>query len=279
MHRNARVFFETLILCGLVACNSTGEHGKGGPQRIALVVGNGQYAHAGSLRNPPNDARAVASKLEGMGWDVTLLIDRTRDQVERETQTIAKRLERGVDAAIFFYAGHGMEVDGKNYLLPIDFDPEADFGEQVYDVDEVIGLFARGTRTSIIFLDACRNNPLADRVRERFARGANVSAKGGRGVRVVGNGLARMEADAGTLIALATAPGKTASDGTGTHSPFTTGLLRYIAEPGLDVAQILRKTRAYVQKETKGKQLPFSRSALVEDFYFRSRRLTRPPPP
>jgi uncharacterized caspase-like protein len=263
-----------LVSLALGGCASGGE----APRRVALVVGNSAYLHAPPLRNPANDARAVSAALTRLGWQVSEGLDQTRAQLEATRQAFAERA-KGADAAVFFYAGHALQFAGQNYLVPVDADLETeDLGPQLCELNafmRALGL----ARTSIVFLDACRTNPWADALTRQIASGRTVHVQPGRGLKIVPRGLAKVSSKAGTLIAFATSPGMTAADGDGAHSPFSGGLLEHLETPGLEVTELLRRVRASVQTETGGQQLPWDSSALVDPFYFRTKSVSRPPPP
>ena len=266
----------------LAGTPSTGS-GRADP-RIALVVGNGRYVATSRLANPPNDARAIAQVLRGVGFEVTEVIDAGRARLEEEIRRF-RDARRGVAASIFFYAGHGLQIDGENYLVPVDarFEDGIDVVAGLIGLSGVVAPTANGSRVNLVFLDACRDNPLGDSLKQTIGqRGRSVTLDGGRPVRSVGQGLAEMKAGVGTLIAYATAPDTVAEDGHGKHSPFSLGLLRYIREPGLEIRQLLTKVRLDVVKETERRQVPWDHSSLTENFYFiapvKPKRPALPPP-
>ena len=227
-------------------------------RRVAVVVGVGAYQSVPTLANPPRDARAVAAALQKLGFDTTLVIDPDRAALEQAVRTLGDKA-RNADAAVFFYAGHALEADGRNYIIPVSAKIATlrDLPFETVDLD-LVGQQAEGrARTVIVFMDACRDNPFAARL-----------AASGRGIRP-GGGLAAPASDSsGTLIAFATAPGHTAEDGSGADSPFTTALLAHVATPGLEVRQMLGLVRHDVREATDGKQVPWESSALEGEFYF-----------
>jgi len=179
--------------------------------------------------------------------------------MERVIREFAKTLQ-SAEAGLFFYAGHGLQVRGKNYLVPVEarLDDEVDLEFEAIELDSVLRIMERSTKTNLIFLDACRDNPLA----RNLAR-----SMGTRSV-AIGRGLARIETGVGTLIAYSTQPGNVALDGAWENSPFTSSLLKYIRKPGIDVAAMLRRVRQSVITATGGQQVPWSHSSLTGDFYF-----------
>ena len=234
-------------------------------RRIALVVGNGAYANAPQLTNPVNDARAIAQNLRGMGFEVSEGLDLDRAGM---TKRVADFLRAAATAntAVLFYAGHGVQIDGRNYLLPVDvkFSGAADLTSEMTDVNTILAGLDDGIRANIVILDACRNNPLAQ---------ATQPAGSGRAV-AVPTGLAPPSnlgkgatSGAGTLLAFATAPGEVALDGEGADSPFSLALSRHIGTAGLEVQQMLTRVRAEVVATTHGKQVPWSNSSLLGEVY------------
>jgi hypothetical protein len=228
--------------------------------RVALVIGNSAYKFAPRLNNSVNDASDIAAALERLGFDVVRGIDLDyagmREHVLRFSEQLA-----GADVGLFYYAGHGLQVSGRNYLAPIDLrlESEADLDFRTIDLDLVLRNMTRETRTNIVFLDACRDNPLAAQLARRMgARSAAIS-----------RGLAQVVAGVGTLIAFATEPGNVALDGENTrNSPFTAALLDTIERPGLHVGDVMIAVRNQVLKQTRGKQVPWEHSSLTGKFYF-----------
>ncbi len=236
-------------------------------RRIALVIGNGAYKNAPALPNPPNDARGVAKNLRDIGFEVSEGIDLDKTKL-RDTIVAFLRDAAAANLALVFYAGHGMQIDGKNYLVPVDagFDGSTDFATAMTDMDTILAALDGKLRTNIIVLDACRDNPMAKPA-------AVAAAEPSRSVKVrsglaapssVGGGAM---AGAGTMIAFATAPGQVALDGDGSNSPFSTAFIRHVGTPGLEVQQMMTRVRADVVASTKGKQVPWSNSALIGEVY------------
>ncbi|MGE3986413.1 caspase family protein [Pseudorhodoplanes sp.] len=229
-------------------------------ERVALVIGNGKYVHAGELPNPANDARAMTQALRSIGFEVADGIDLDRDAMERLIRDFLRK-SSGAKVAILFYAGHGMQIDGRNYLVPIDAKLEVatDLNFETIDLDRLLDSLNDPQRATVVMLDACRDNPLARSFASRL--GASRSA-------AVGTGLAAYtNPGTGTLIAFATAPGKVALDGQGTNSPFTTGLVRHLRTPGLEIRQFLTRVRKDVSDITRGAQVPWDSSSLLGDVY------------
>ncbi len=222
--------------------------------RVALVIGNSNYTGA-FLKNPVNDARGMQAALESCKFEVTLLTDATKRQMEEAIRAFGDRL-RGGAVGLFYYAGHGVQMKGENYLIPIGakLDQEVDLTYQGVNVGEVLDrMDAAKNALNIVILDACRNNP--------FAR----SWHRGMGDR----GLASVNAPTGTLIAYATAPGQEAADGNGGNGLYTGALLQEMKEPGLSLLELFQRVRQKVKVGSEGAQVPWESNSTVGDFYFR----------
>ena len=220
-------------------------------RRSALIIGNSAYRTA-PLQNPSNDATDIAEKLEQLGFNVTLVRDATHRQMEEAVDKFSRRLRRG-GVGLFYYAGHGLQVAGQNYLLPVDanLQRELDVKYQAVNAGWVLETMAdSGNELNMAILDACRDNP--------FAR----SWRSGQ------RGLAVVQAARGMLIAYATEPGGVAEEGSGRNGTYTKHLLRYITKPGWAIERVFKQTRISVMRETKGKQIPWESSSLLGDFYF-----------
>lgn len=249
--RNAR--FSDILLAALLGTVIAWSHpAAAAEQRVALVIGNSAYPSS-PLRNPVNDATAMAAKLRALGFEVTLRTNATQRDMNRAVVQFGQKLSSG-SVGLFYYAGHGLQVRGKNFLLPVDaeIENEASVRSESVDVDQVLDQFT-STRLSMVILDACRNNPF-----ERRFRGA-ASA-----------GLAQIDAPKGTLIAYATAPGKTAADGAGTNGVYTENLLRAMDAPGIKVEDVFKQVRINVARATQDQQIPWEASSLTGEFYFRA---------
>jgi uncharacterized caspase-like protein len=251
--------------------------------RVAIVMGNGAYLHTASLPNPPNDARRISQALEPLGFQVHTIINASKQDLERLHNDIGKLMGRA-DVGLFFYAGHGLQINGENFMVPVDasFDDVQDLSNELVSLTRFLSRMEEYTATNIIFLDACRNNPLADVLQDQMSAGRSLSVGSEQQVRSVGQGLAEMKASVGTLIAYATQPGNVAEDGQGTNSPFTTGILRHISEPGVEIREILTLVRVSVLGETNRRQIPWDHSSLTEEFYFidpvKPKDIPLPPP-
>jgi Caspase domain len=240
-----------LMSASLVAWAQTGG------ERVALVIGNGQYVHAAPLATPPRDARTMAEELRQLGFEVLEGIDLDKAATEEMLRQFAARVE-DADVALFYYAGHGLQVYGRNYLAPVDakLEQQQDLYFEAIDMGFILRLMEKDPRTSLIFLDACRDNPLA----RNLARGM--------GSQAVGRGLAQIVSGVGTLIAFAQQPNHVADDGTGEYSPFTDAVVQYVDDAGLELRQMLSRVRETVVRNTGGRQVPWDHSSLTEDFYF-----------
>jgi hypothetical protein len=229
-------------------------------KRVAFVVGNGAYRNVAPLPNPAVDAKSMAALLRNIGFDVVEGSNLTRDKMTAKLLEFGKKAE-GADVALFFYAGHGIAVNGANYLLPVDADLKSEMDVKLgaaINVDLTLEQTMADAKVKLVFLDACRDNPFAAKIR---------SAKATRSLSVE-SGLAEMKSGEGTLIAFATGPGQTALDGeAGTNSPFTRALMANIAAPGVEIQQAMTKVRAQVNEETNKNQLPWGHTNLIGTVY------------
>lgn len=239
-------------------------------KRTALVIGNAQYMHAGALANPANDANDIAAALKEMGFNVVLGLDLDKPGFDAKVRAFAASLA-DADTAVLFYAGHGLQVAGRNYLVPVDADlkSERDLDFQTVSLDFILKQMEldRDGKTNIVFLDACRDNPLA----------RNLARSMGTRSASLGKGLAEVQTGVGTFVAYSTQPGNVALDGTGRNSPFAAALTQGIRAPGRNLTAMMIGVRKQVLAETEGKQVPWDHSALVGDFYFNAAAVPEPP--
>ena len=240
----------------------------GREKRIALVVGNSSYQSVAPLTNPKNDAGLIAETLRSVGF--TLIgnraqLDLDKASFDKAVQTFGNALV-GADVALFYYAGHGVQIRGANYLVPVSANPvkEADVDFQMVDVALILRqMEGSGTRLKLVILDACRNNPF-----------------GGRGLRSTQGGLAQIQAPEGTLLSYATQPGNIALDGSGDNSPFSAALAQTIQKPGIDVFQTFNQVGLIVKRATGGSQQPWVSSSPIDgDFYFTGKAAVEMPKP
>jgi len=226
--------------------------------RVALVIGNGNYGKGiGTLINPPNDAKLIAKALKDAGFTVATVLDADQKQMKRAIVDFGKSLAAaGPDAVgLFYYAGHGVQVNGKNYLVPTkaEIESQSDVDIESVDADTIMQQMEfAGNRMNIVILDACRNNPLP---------AASRSA---------GGGLARVDAPTGSFIAYSTAPGQTAADGDGKNSPYSKALAEAIENQHVPLEQLFRDVRVNVMNATEKKQVPWDSSSLTGEFYFKA---------
>lgn len=242
-------FFARLAACLVLACVSCAA--PAAEQRLALVIGNNAYPTA-PLKNPVNDARAMAKSLNQMGFEVILRTNLNQKGMVEVLREFGARLREG-GVALFYYSGHGMQVKGRNYLIPVDADirGEDEVPYMSMDMAQVLDkLETARSRANLVILDACRNNPFI-----RTFRSSRV-------------GLAQMDAPGGTLLAFATAPGSEARDGDEENGVYTKHLLAHMATPMLPVEVMFRRVREGVTAETKNRQIPWESSSLTGDFYF-----------
>jgi len=276
----ARKFPWTIVLLLLFCVVSISARHSYAENRVALILGNGAYVHTSPLRNPVNDAEKLSEAFQKMGFTVLRGIDQTKSGMDEQIGLFSRKLQ-GAGLAVFFYAGHGIQINSRNYLVPVDFDPEkgSDLTTQLIRLDDILHELEKGKQNNIIFLDACRDNPMADQLASSLAKGRSMTIDQDRGVKYVSKGLAEVEGKAGTLIAYATQPGNIALDGVGPNSPFTESLLKHIETPGLEIRDMLTKVRASVMGITKEKQIPWDHSSLVKDVYFKKKNRGFAPPP
>jgi len=248
--------FFALIAAAAVALSAS--FAAEGPRRVALVVGVSHYQHAGTLDNPANDAKSMESMLGRLGFDVETVIDPTRVDLESAIRRLGRR-SVGADVALFHYSGHALEVGGRNWILPATFNAsfEREMPFEAIDLQMVLDQTSNSARVSLVFLDACRNNPFAPRL-----------ASSHRGV--ASQGLAQIATPAGgALIAFATAPGEVAADGSGVNSPFTTALLHRLETPGVEIKTLMGRVIEDVANATDDQQRPWMTFTLKGDFYLR----------
>src|SRR6201991_3506674 len=237
-------------------------------KRVAFVVGNGAYKNVAQLPNPPIDAKAMAQVLRNVGFDVVEGTNLTRDTMTERLLEFGKKAQ-GADVAVFFYAGHGIAISGTNYLLPVDADIKSEMDVKLgaaINIDLTLDQTMSDAKVKLVFLDACRDNPFAAKIKSNSAT-RSVSVQ---------TGLAEMKSGEGTLIAFATGPGQTALDGQeGTNSPFTRALIDNITKPGVEIQQAMTSVRAQVNEETHKGQLPWGHTNLIGAVYLNPAQQTQ----
>jgi uncharacterized caspase-like protein len=245
----------TLILtwsCALIAllC-ATNASAQAAEKRVALVIGNGRYESA-PLKNPPNDARLMGQSLRTLGFEVIEFTDSDQRTMKLAIEDFGRKIQ-DADVALFYFAGHGMQIAGRNYLIPIgaNINAEGEVDIESVDVARVLAkMEVARTRVNLVILDACRNNPFS------------------RSFRSQERGLAFVQAPTGTLIAYATAPGDVAADGAGDNGTFTGALATTMLQPGMTVESVFKSVRTRVKTQTAGRQVPWESSSLEGEFYF-----------
>ncbi|NOJ43132.1 caspase family protein [Bradyrhizobium australiense] len=250
--------YQTLILS--IICMVFTAGAAQAEKRVAFVVGNGAYKNVAPLPNPSVDAKAMAAALRNVGFEVVEGSNLTRDKMTERLLDFGKKAQ-GADVALFFYAGHGIAISGTNYLLPIDADIKSEMDVKLgaaINIDLTLEQTMGDAKVKLVFLDACRDNPFAAKIKSNSAtRSVNVQT-----------GLAEMKSGEGTLIAFATGPGQTALDGQeGSNSPFTRALLANLTQPGVEIQQAMTKVRAQVNEETNKGQLPWGHTNLIGSVY------------
>jgi len=220
-------------------------------RRFALVIGNGRY-HVSPLLNPQTDAKDLAQALESFGFQVICKIDLTQNEMKQAIRAFGEKIRHG-GTGLFYYAGHAVQVDGRNYLIPVgtEISHEHEVEYEAVDIGFLLSQMQEArNELNIVILDACRNNPFS------------------RKFRSTNGGLASIIAPSGTLIAYATAPGSVASDGDGRNGLYTQELLKAMRQPALKIEDVFKLVRSGVQSLTNGVQVPWESSSLVGDFYF-----------
>ena len=251
---------RTLTLLASLMCMALSVSAAKADRRVAFVVGNGAYKNVAQLPNPPIDAKAMASTLRNVGFEVIEGSNLSRDQMTEKLLDFGRKAQ-GSDVAVFYYAGHGIAVGGSNYLLPVDADIKSEMDVKLgaaINIDLTLEQTMGDAKVKLVFLDACRDNPFAAKIKSNSAtRSVNVQS-----------GLAEMKSGEGTLIAFATGPGQTALDGQeGNNSPFTRALIDNITKPGIEIQQAMTSVRAQVNEETHKGQLPWGHTNLIGAVY------------
>jgi uncharacterized caspase-like protein len=226
--------------------------------RVALVIGNSDYRHTPRLENPRNDAADVGAALKSIGFRVIEGIDLDKAAFDAALNEFAAALE-GADVGLFFYAGHGMQVAGRNYLVPVDawLTSVTALDVEMVRLDSVQRVMVRAVQTSLLFLDACRDNPLT----------RSLASASGWHAPEIGRGLAEVASGAGTLISFSTQPGNVALDGAGRNSPFSAALAERLLTSHEDLNAVLISVRNDVMRLTDGRQVPWEHSALTRRLY------------
>ncbi|MGO7861047.1 caspase family protein [Rhizobium ruizarguesonis] len=252
-----------LLSIGTAFAAITEESGR----RVALVIGNSVYKTLPSLPNPANDVEEVASTLRAAGFDVTIGVNVDRIGLE-DTVRRFLRSTSNAEAGLIYYSGHGIQVGGQNFLVPVDATLETpyDVETQTMPLDLILNHLKQNSRVQLIFLDACRNNPFNA---QKFWMAEKLEPVGAT------RGLARIDSDLGSLIAFSTEPGQVALDGTGALSPYSESFIKRASEPNKEIRQVLTDVRRDVIAMTNGKQVPWENSSLMDSFYF----IPAPPPP
>lgn len=221
--------------------------------KVALVVGNSKYKDAPELKNPANDAKSIGETLKAAGFEVNTLLDTGREQLIDAIRNYVRGMEQKKAVGLFYFAGHGVQLAWRNYMLPIDavIDKIDDVGKQSVDIARLMeGLTKAGNPMNVIILDACRENPF------------------GKDFRVEHKGLSQMDAPTHTILAYATSPGNVASDGDGANGLYTENLLREMKVPEAKIEDVFKRVRLGVRKKTNGAQIPWESTSLEDDFWF-----------
>jgi hypothetical protein len=261
------MFRHALLKFMVPAALLLGTHSAFAENRLALVIGQSAYRSVPALPNPANDARAVTQLLTDSGFEVSTASDLSQGQMREAVSDFAGKVAaKGADTvALVFYAGHGLQIDGENFLVPVDIDPkrEADIPIQAVRLNDILNtLNSVPSRMRILMLDACRNNPFPD-------------------LKTAGGGLALVDAKIGapgTFLSFSTSPGAVAEDGSGSNSPYTNALLVAGKEQNIPIEETFKRVRLAVNKVTDGRQTPWDSSSLTEDFRFSGTSVAGPKP-
>jgi len=245
-----------LVILVLLATGAIAE------KRVALVIGNSSYTAISPLTNPKNDVELMSQALRGVGFDVVMAVDADRATMGGAIRNFGAKLRAaGKDAVgLFYFAGHGVQARGTNYLIPIGsiIQNEADLDIEAFSASDVlVQMETANNRLNLVILDSCRNNPFNSAVRS------------------AARGLARLSASSGSLVAFSAAPGQVAVDGEGTNSPYTAALAEAINVRGLSVEQVFKRVRVSVENQTAGTQTPWEESSLRGEFYFRPKAIAK----
>ncbi len=261
-------WFIVLLTAGLLSALSASGLAA---ERVALVIGNAAYAHAPLLRNPPNDAEAISASLGRLGFTVTRLDDADKRELERGLQAF-KSAASGSEIALVFYSGHGIEVDKRNFLVPVDarLASADDVEYEAVPLDLVMRAVGRNSGLGLVILDACRDNPFAAAMQRHGST---------KSTRAIGKGLARVEPAGQMLVAYAAKEGQVAADGAGRNSPYTAALLAHVETPGLEIMQLFREVRDTVLESTGDKQEPFVYGSLSRERVYLTARAEPAPRP
>jgi hypothetical protein len=261
------MFRHALLKLMIPAAVLLGTHAASAESRLALVIGQSAYRSVPALPNPANDAKAVTQMLTDSGFEVSTAADLSQGQMREVVSDFAGKVAaKGADTvALVFYAGHGLQIDGENFLVPIDIDPkrEADIPIQAVRLNDILNtLTSVPSKMRILMLDACRNNPFPE-------------------LKTAGGGLAIVDAKIGapgTFLSFSTSPGAVAEDGSGSNSPYTNALLAAGKEQNIPIEETFKRVRLAVNKVTEGRQTPWDSSSLTEDFRFSGASVAGPKP-
>ena len=258
------------MLIALMVAFSPATAGQSQGKRVALVIGNSAYENTPTLANPKNDSEDMAAVLQSLGFEVIKGVDLKKSEMERSIRDFANALV-GAEMGLFFYAGHGLQVGGVNYLVPTDavLTTASALDFEMVRLDLIQRTMEGEAQTNVIILDACRDNPLS----RNLARALGTRSAS------IGRGLGQFEAGVGTLISFSTQPGNVALDGSGRNSPYTGALVKYLATPAEDLTSVLIRVRNDVISSTASRQVPWDQHALRQPIYLSGRGAASSPMP
>lgn len=257
----SRTALAAIFTCFALAVTSAPSWAAVDKKRVALIIANSAYEHTTELKNPENDGRDMAAALRRLKFNVIEGFDLDHEKMRAKIRQFTTAID-GADVALFYYAGHGLQVAGKNYLAPVNakLEKESDLDFETVQLNLVLRQMEREKRTNLVFLDACRDNPLTQRLARSMATTRSAS---------IGRGLARVESGVGMLISYSTSPGMVALDGDGRNSPYTKALVKHIETPGIGINDMMIKVRQDVLETSRGKQVPWEHSSLTGNFVFK----------
>jgi len=278
-----KILKYTSLACITVFLGLFLQHNKAfAEDRYALIIGNADYTYAEKLRNPVNDANDIAASLKKVGFNVEVKFNVTDAELRKSIDAYTTRLKSQDTVGLFYYAGHAIQLNGNNYLAPINFqfsNPD-DIQHSGFDLRILLDkLSEANNKANVIVLDSCRNNPFSHIDEGELSRSIKKSDRGlirkNKEKQIVQDaGLGSMDAPINTLIAYSTKPGYVAADGIGRNSPYTEALIKAINVDGLPIAQVFADVRKSVYNNTQGKQLPWESSSLTDSFQFKTRKRT-----
>jgi len=272
--KKIKIKIKIVIVFALLSVMITASHAVSN-SRFALVIGNSNYEYASKLKNPGNDSADIAAVLKNLKFETQLIQNATKQEIKNAVSIFLFNLKNEGGVGLFYYAGHGVQLEGNNYLIPVETKTgtQMEIKSQSFNISTLLNDMGKiESATNIIILDACRDNPFTN-IHAPGYRSTNNRSLARVNVPKLDSGLSKLSAPANTFIAFATAPGEVAVDGDGRNSPYTAKLIEAIQRPGLTIGDVFREVRSSVVKQSRGRQIPWETSSLIDDFYFKYRTL------